>query len=320
MTPERREFETNGILALLRASDDESSFKDDKTTITVGFDGTVESSSNDRPHERSFFSKIDGDKPVVSPSWASKLGSKISASSSGFFVTGSDVREKLLSLEGQIGSLDRDMAAEPRRDLIRNAWMGFKSQWYAKAAAIRSKNSVSLNLVAGKIMDELDADQVLLSRWRETLLAEGGTLTSPEPAREKKRGDVSLGTMLKWTAYAAALFGVGYALKGFSDAAKSGTGILQWIKPRAPALLPATSSAIAPAASFAGAAPAGDLPISVRLPSGDILHASSLREAASAIEGINRPLLGRSLTTTGLLHARELPHDVRGAYSGLQEE
>jgi hypothetical protein len=296
MTTERRKFELEGVLALTRAGREE---EDEVSTISVGDDGSGE--------RRSFFQSslpnvVDAATPVAT-GWANQIGSKIS--SSGFFVTGSDVREKLLSLEGQIGSLDRDMATGERRDIVKSAWAGWKATWFAKAAEIRAKNAVSLNLSAGKIMDALDADQLALSRWRETILAEGGALTSPEPPA-KRRSDISLGTMLKWTAYAAALFGVGYALKGVADATSSGTGLLQWMKPKAPALPTAAGASVAGVGALHG-----DYPVSVRLPSGDVLNASSLREAASAIESMNRPLLGRGLGLSGVAGA---------AYGGAQEE
>lgn len=232
MDNDRREQELRGIAALVRAGN--------------GGGGGDEYDEHDEPRDS-----------VAGEVYAMQRPSTM-ASSGTLFVTGSDAIEKLSNVEHAARILSDDIDAQVTRESFKAAFHTWHTRWLTKAAKVRARGLISLNLAAGKICDELDEDETQLARWRSALLAEGGQPTrvtsavtraaaSPEQEfydRPKEKRGWSFSTILRWTGVLGTLFGIGYILRGIGHATMGSTGLLETVrgpKKQEPMLLPPPS-------------------------------------------------------------------------------
>ena len=158
-----------------------------------------------------------------------------SESGRGFFVTAQDVLERLGRLEGQALALGAEIdVLSTARPTFKSSWKAWYDRFVESNSAIRKRGSVSLNLSASKIMDELSTDERHLAMWRAGLLGEGGQPSAPllstrqEP--ERRFGAMDLRSILKWAAIVTGIFGFGYLLRSFGEVTHAGSNFVTALK------------------------------------------------------------------------------------------
>lgn len=131
------------------------------------------------------------------------------------FVTPDDAKRYIREVDGEWERLDADMQASPQMDApLKGSWAMDLEGWRRfREDAI---NSVGwLNTKA--TMEQTDRWASKLAAWRKTLVDAGGKATGPGPlvpGQGLGDGGTASAGWIKWALIIAALFGVGYLVRG----------------------------------------------------------------------------------------------------------
>jgi hypothetical protein len=186
------------------------------------------------------------------------------------FVGASEVAEKLTELEKYAASLNADFQGSPED--VRSEWTKYYGAWLKRVEEIKGKTWLALNVGARGLLQGLLVDERELGVWRAKLEAAGIHPSSPEPLptpassfpgpstgqqsagqdlpREvifvgaenvKEHKGFTFSSFLKWFFAIAGVFGLGYVLKSFAEAAHGTSGFVQALRGGEKAKSPVTT-------------------------------------------------------------------------------
>jgi hypothetical protein len=199
-----------------------------------------------RPHLRD----DERDPPAVTISVGAEAATFDGGEGTLFHVlTGQDVLDKVTLLESTIRSLSQDIKGQVSRDSFHASWKAWSEARFKDFEKIRTKNWITLNLLATSLLSDCEQWTLQLARWREALLREGGkpsgvglTVHAGSDTAEKanKPAGLSLGDAFKWIGIIGTLFGAGYALNAVTRATR-GVNLGSFVKG---AVFPSTSPSL----------------------------------------------------------------------------
>ena len=169
------------------------------------------------------------------------------------FAGAHDVAAKLSVIEAYAASLNSDFQRAPED--VRSAWSKHYQTWLAKVDGLKGRTWLVLNIGARGFIQELAVDEREFAVWRAKLEASGVAPTAHEPVasapfsstsshvplpeREvivvgaesvKSEKGFTFSSFLKWLFAIVGVFGVGYVLKSFAEAAHGTSGFVNAIR------------------------------------------------------------------------------------------